>query len=133
LCDLTLLTFLILLILSLDYVNDDHWKNSTESPGPIFYYTGNEADIFQFVNNSGFMYEAAEEFGAMVVFAEHRYYGLSNPFGNEFALGKPNNVSYLTVEQAMEDFNTHTVDMREKWAMPPKTAFIAFGGRYVGY
>jgi hypothetical protein len=114
------------------YVNDNHWKNATDAPGPIFYYTGNEADIFQFVNNSGFMFEAAEEFGAMVVFAEHRYYGLSNPFGNEYALGKPNNVSYLTVEQAMEDFNTHTVSMREKWGMPAKTPFIAFGGSYGG-
>ena len=32
----------------------------------------------------------------------------------------------------MEDFNTHTVNMREKWQMSPKTAFIAFGGSYGG-
>ena len=123
------------------YVNEKYWnKNQTtkssfplraegqktddEPSGPVFFYAGNEADIFQFVNNSGFMFEAAEEFGAMVVFAEHRYYGDSIPDSGD--------LSYLTVEQAMADFNTLTVHMRKQWNMPPETAFIVFGGSYGG-
>jgi pimeloyl-ACP methyl ester carboxylesterase len=98
------------------YVNEEHWNGT----GPCFFYAGNEADIFQFVNNSGFMFEAAVEFGAMVVFAEHRYYG-------ESVIG---NFSYLTVEQAMADFNTLNVHIREHWRMAPDLAFIAFGGSY---
>jgi hypothetical protein len=108
------------------YVNEQHWNGSA-----VFFYAGNEADIFQFVNNSGFLFEAAQDFGAMVVFAEHRYYGRSMPFGEEYAMGTPYNVSFLTVEQAMEDFNTLSVFMRKTWSMmSPETAFIVFGGSY---
>jgi lysosomal Pro-X carboxypeptidase len=102
------------------YVNEQYWNGT----GPCFFYAGGEADICQFVNNSGFLFESAVEFGAMVVFAEHRYYGESQiPW---------NDISFLTVEQAMADFNTLNLHIREKWSMPPETAFISFGGSYGG-
>ena len=44
---------------------------------------------------------------------EHRYYGLSNPFGSG-ALGRGYNVSFLTVEQAMEDFSALNVRLRAR-------------------
>ena len=70
----------------------------------------------------------------MVVFAEHRYYGLSNPFGPNpaAAVSKGYNVSFLTVEQALEDFNQLNVQMRIDYDMPAETAFVAFGGSYGG-
>ena len=109
-------------------VNDQFWQRD----GPCFFYAGNEATIWQFANNTGFLLDAAREFHALVVFAEHRYYGSSQPFGSSRnALGVPYNISFLTVEQAMADFTTLAVHIRNKWDMSPQNcAFIAFGGSY---
>lgn len=48
-------------------VNDTFWRGKT---APIFLYAGNEADVGVFANNTGFMWEAAPRFGAMLVFIE---------------------------------------------------------------
>ena len=58
-------------------ISDDEWCDGC----PIFFYAGNEGDIFMFANNTGFMWENAKQFRAMVLFAEHRYYGQSLPYG----------------------------------------------------
>eukprot|EP01084_Bolivina_argentea_P266916 452905_1 len=48
----------------------------------IFFYTGNEANVELYVNATGLMWENADDFGAILVFAEHRYYGASILFEN---------------------------------------------------
>ena len=50
-----------------DLLTDTYWDTS----GPLFFYTGNEGPIEQFYSNSGFVFVLAEEFKALVVFAEH--------------------------------------------------------------
>ncbi|KAJ9533013.1 hypothetical protein QJQ45_018104, partial [Haematococcus lacustris] len=76
----------------------DFWN---PSDGPIFFYAGNEADVMLYVNATGLMWESALHFGALLVFAEHRYYGASQPFGPDSWRQQP---GYLTSQQAMADF-----------------------------
>lgn len=51
------------------------------SPPPPPLQAGNEADVSLYVGASGLMWENAPEFRALLVFAEHRFYGESLPFG----------------------------------------------------
>ncbi len=58
------------------------WKAMGAPPSPtIFFYAANEANAELYLNHTGAMWEAAEEFGAILVFPEHRFYGESVPFG----------------------------------------------------
>lgn len=50
-------------------INKEHWVGS-QRLGPIFVYCGNEGDIVWFAENTGFVWEIAPQFGAMVVFPE---------------------------------------------------------------
>lgn len=79
------------------------------------------------------MWEVAPEFGALLIFAEHRYYGKSLPFGNE-SFSDPKHLGYLTSSQAMADYIfligqlQNTASRNAKLDHP----VIVFGGSYGG-
>lgn len=52
-------------------INTKHWVGPSRL-GPIFFYCGNEGDIEWFAANTGFVWELAPQFGAMVIFPEVR-------------------------------------------------------------
>lgn len=50
-------------------INDTHWGGANKK-APIFVYTGNEGDIEWFAQNTGFLFDNAPHFNALLVFIE---------------------------------------------------------------
>lgn len=107
---------------------DQYWD---KNGGPIFFYTGNEDDVETFVSNTGLMWEWAPEFKALLVFAEHRFYGQSMPFGNDSFLS-PQNLGYLTSEQALADYADLLIHLKASLPGAEKSPVVAIGGSYAG-
>uniref|UniRef100_A0A1D1XIT9 Lysosomal Pro-X carboxypeptidase n=1 Tax=Anthurium amnicola TaxID=1678845 RepID=A0A1D1XIT9_9ARAE len=113
---------------------EGHWlgAGACGGPGPIFFYCGNEGDIEWFAANTGFVWEIAPRFGALVVFAEHRYYGKSMPFGSrDKAYKNAESLSYLTTEQALADFAALITDLKRNLSAE-HSPVVLFGGSYGG-
>jgi len=81
-----------------------------------------------YLNATGLMWENAPGFNALIIFCEHRYYGLSTPFGDDMM----DNLEYLTVEQALYDYANVVTMLKEEYEAPVNTATIGFGGSYGG-
>ncbi|KAJ0063645.1 hypothetical protein NL108_004491 [Boleophthalmus pectinirostris] len=109
-------------------LSDKYWH---QPGGPILFYTGNEGDITWFCNNTGFMWEVAKELGAMLIFAEHRYYGESMPFG-EASYSDSKHLNFLTSEQALADFAVLIKMIKSTIPGAQRSPVIAIGGSYGG-
>ncbi|KAG2492517.1 hypothetical protein HYH03_009182 [Edaphochlamys debaryana] len=111
------------------FVCTNQWQRQAAdgSTGPIFFYLGNEADVLLYLNNTGLMWESAPEFGAMLVFAEHRYYGESVPYGKNVR----KHMRYLGAEQALADYAELIWEIKEEYDAHD-SAVIGFGGSYGG-
>ena len=63
------------------FTHDAHWRRGAAGGGTVLFYCGNEANVELYVNATGLMWERAASLGALLVWAEHRYYGASLPLG----------------------------------------------------
>ncbi|KAK8973892.1 hypothetical protein V6N11_013049 [Hibiscus sabdariffa] len=112
-------------------INTEHWVGPSRF-GPIFLYCGNEDDIELFAVNTGFVWDIAPHFGAMILFPEHRYYGESMPFGSRGeAYRNATTLSYLTAEQALADFALLITDLKKNLSAEG-CPVVLFGGSYGG-
>ena len=67
------------------------------------------------------------------IFAEHRYYGKSIPFGDEsLKPGNPTLTGYLSSEQALADYAYLLTHFKETTEGASDAPVIAFGGSYGG-
>ncbi|KAI8473311.1 MAG: serine carboxypeptidase S28-domain-containing protein [Monoraphidium minutum] len=106
------------------YVCSKHWRGGDS---PIWFYAGNEADVLLYLNHTGLMFENARDAGALLVFAEHRYYGRSKPFGAD----SRNHMGWLTAEQAMADYAELLTELKDELDVQDAPV-IALGGSYGG-
>jgi len=106
-------------------IYDSYWTADTGAP--VFFYTGNESPLEEYINNTGLIWDLAAEFDALIVFAEHRYFGESIPD----IKGMPNCLSYLSSQEALADYATIVNVMKREWGAAD-SAVIAFGGSYGG-
>lgn len=106
----------------------DGYENLTHDPqSPIFFYTGNESPLDEYVNNTGLLWELAAKpiFSALVVFAEHRFQGESHPRYSDLSGGC---FEHLTTTQALQDFASLISFLNPGLNRP----VITFGGSYGG-
>ncbi|GAB9464236.1 Lysosomal pro-x carboxypeptidase [Globisporangium polare] len=104
------------------FVCDKHGRKD----GAIFFYVGNEADVELYLNNTGLMWENAADFGATLIFAEHRYFGKSVPFGKNVT----QHMQYLSTEQTLADYAVLLTHL--KTTLQLDVPVIGFGGSYGG-
>ncbi|XP_070007030.1 uncharacterized protein [Nicotiana sylvestris] len=112
--------------------NDKNWGGA-KTNAPIFVYTGNEGDIEWFTQNTGFMFEIAPHFKALLVFIEHRFYGKSIPYGGdkEIAYSNTSTLGYLSSTQALADYATLIIDLKKNLTATDSPV-VVFGGSYGG-
>ncbi|XP_030548563.2 lysosomal Pro-X carboxypeptidase-like [Rhodamnia argentea] len=113
-------------------INSTFWGGPRRN-APIFVYTGNEGDIEWFAQNTGFVFETAPRFHALLVFIEHRFYGKSIPFGGNKAVASSNSstLGYLSSTQALADYATLITDLKKNWTAEDSPV-VVFGGSYGG-
>ncbi|KAJ0984302.1 hypothetical protein J5N97_002658 [Dioscorea zingiberensis] len=103
---------------------------SSSSSSPIFVYTGNEGNIEWFASNSGFIFDIAPKFNALLLFIEHRFYGDSLPFGND-SYSSAETLGYLTSTQALADYAQLIRSLKHNLSAEASPV-IVFGGSYGG-
>jgi lysosomal Pro-X carboxypeptidase len=94
--------------------------------GSIFFYVGNEAGVTLYLNHTGLMWENAAAFSALTVFAEHRYFGKSVPFG----LDVLDHMQYLSTQQTLADYAVLIEQLKSD--LNADVPVIGFGGSYGG-
>ncbi|KAF0689353.1 hypothetical protein As57867_019115, partial [Aphanomyces stellatus] len=107
------------------FVCDEFYPLTRRADAPIFFYVGNEANVELYLNHTGLMWETAAEFGALLVFAEHRFFGQSMPPDARRRL------QHLSSEQALADYAVLLRAIKADYGVPTAPV-IGFGGSYGG-
>ncbi|CAK4215750.1 unnamed protein product [Aphanomyces euteiches] len=103
------------------FICDEFWTSPT---GPIFFYFGHDDDVELYLNHTGLMWENAPEFGAMLVFAEHRFFGKSMP------RNAVSHLEHLSSKQVLADHAALINHIKRSNDGTTASPVIGFGGSY---
>ncbi|KAH9700229.1 prolylcarboxypeptidase-like protein [Citrus sinensis] len=110
-------------------INSKFWGGGNS---PILAFLGAEAPIDDNIQPSGFTYENAHQFKALIVILEHRYYGKSVPFGSrKAALKNARHRGYFNSAQALADYASILLHIKDKYNAT-HAPVIAIGASYGG-
>jgi len=107
-----------------------HWE-AAGKPDLIFAGMGGEAPVRGGYDHDRMMFDFAETVGALVIFPEHRFYGDSLPAGPVDSF-EPSMIQYLTVQQALADYEAILRALVRDYGMAEDTTIITLGGSYPG-
>jgi len=104
-------------------INSTFW----DGKGPVFFMINGEGPMSQ-SSVTAFQYVTwAQEFKALIISLEHRFYGQSQPFSSL----STENLVYLDADQALADAANFRQYIANKFNAH-KNQFITFGGSYAG-
>ncbi|XP_059806855.1 thymus-specific serine protease [Hypanus sabinus] len=107
------------------WVNTELWE---PKEGPVFLYIGGEGALTVFSVLAGEHVELARKYRALLVSAEHRFYGASiNPDGLA-----EQNLQFLSSQQALADLATLHAFISQRYNLTRRNTWICFGGSYPG-
>ncbi|XP_045193377.2 thymus-specific serine protease-like [Mercenaria mercenaria] len=107
------------------YVNAEYWFSPKS---PVFLYIGGEGTLSSRDVEAGEIVDLAKKHGALLVGAEHRFYGASlNDDGLQLE-----ELQHLSSQQALADLASFVHHIRAKYDIPDSSPWICFGGSYPG-
>jgi len=92
-------------------------------PAPVLFYSGNEGPIDGFWESAGFLHYLGAKLGAVVLFAEARYYGESVP---------DEDVKWLKTELILADYANLVTQLKRTGDLAADSPVVVFGGSYGG-
>ncbi|XP_010493394.1 PREDICTED: lysosomal Pro-X carboxypeptidase isoform X1 [Camelina sativa] len=112
-------------------IDSTHWGGA-KANAPILAFLGEESSLDSDLSAVGFLRDNGPRFKALLVYIEHRYYGKTMPFGSaEEALKNASTLGYLNAAQALADYATILLHVKEKYSTK-HSPIIVIGGSYGG-
>ncbi|EAR86585.1 serine carboxypeptidase S28 family protein (macronuclear) [Tetrahymena thermophila SB210] len=102
--------------------------------GTVFIFIGGEGPQQGLTTGSGWYMLVAQQFSAMVICVEHRFYGVSQPFGQGQDAWTVDHLKFLTVDQSLADlaYFISYIKANNFLRINDRNPFITVGGSYPG-